>query len=327
MSHPADRRSFLTGCAAAAAGLAAGGQARGDHHLKGEQPAEAKLPFEISLAEWSLHRSLFGKTDLKITNLDFARVAREKCGIGAIEYVNQFFKDKARDDQYIDKLNNQAEQYGIDQVLIMVDGEGNLGDPDDDARRQAVENHHQWIDMASELGCRSVRVNAASSGTWARQFNLAVDGLSRLGEYGAKQKINVIVENHGGLSSNALWLASVIEAVGNPRVGTLPDFGNFRIEENKYYDPVAGVRLLMPYAKGVSAKSYKFPSDQVNVTTRPDWDMVLDYQRLLNVVWQAGYKGHVGIEYEGDGDELKGIARTKAMLERVGKKIAVGMES
>jgi L-ribulose-5-phosphate 3-epimerase len=193
---------------------------------------------------------------------------------------------------------------------IMCDGEGAIGDPDDAARTQAVENHHKWVEAARFLGCHSIRVNAQSQGTPEEQRGRVVDGLRRLVEFGAERGINVIVENHGGLSSNGAWLSSVIRAVDHPRCGTLPDFGNFSLHPGEEYDRYQGVAEMMPFAKAVSAKSYDF--DERGNETR------IDYLRMIRIVLAAGYSGYIGIEYEGERlSEPDGIRATKALLERV----------
>jgi sugar phosphate isomerase/epimerase len=272
--------------------------------------AEPTKDFKISLAEWSLHRALFGRAGKKIDNLDFPRVAKDEFGIDAVEYVNQFFKDKATDDKYLADLKKRCDDLGVRSLLIMCDGEGALGDADEAKRKQAVANHHRWVDAAKFLGCHSIRVNAQSSGGYDEQIGRAADGLARLTEYGVKCDINVIVENHGGLSSNGAWLAAVIKKVGSPRCGTLPDFGNFRISKDEEYDRYKGVTELMPFAKGVSAKSHDF--DEAGNETHTD------YVKMMKIVLDAGYSGYVGIEYEGGKlAEPDGIRATKKLLERV----------
>ena len=192
----------------------------------------------------------------------------------------------------------------------MIDDEGPLGDADDAKRKQAIENHYKWVEAAKFLGCHSIRVNAQSQGNYDEQMAHAVDGLRRLTEFGAKHEINVIVENHGGLSSNGAWLSSVIRKVNHPRCGTLPDFGNFNLGNGEQYDRYLGVKEMMPFAKGVSAKSGVF-DNQGNETR-------IDYRRMMKVVLDAGYRGHVGIEYSGnDLSEPDGIRATKKLLERL----------
>jgi len=263
--------------------------------------------FKISLAEWSLHRTLQSG---KIDHLDFCKVAKNDFGLDAVEYVNSFFFDNAQDQSYLKEMKQRADDLGVKSLLIMCDNEGSLGDPDPIARTKAVENHYKWIDAGKYLGCHSIRVNAQSEGEYDEQMKLAADGLSRLTEYGANNNINVIVENHGGLSSNGKWLATLMEKVDHPRVGTLPDFGNFRIQDEEWYDRYKGVEELMPYAKAVSAKSHDFDSHGNEINT--------DYYKMMNIVLDAGYNGYVGIEYEGRKlDEMAGIQATKDLLVKV----------
>ncbi|PPL02437.1 sugar phosphate isomerase/epimerase family protein [Parapedobacter indicus] len=262
--------------------------------------------FDISLAEWSLHRTLFGG---KLDNLDFAETAAKKFGIHAVEYVNQFFKDKAQDKKYLAELNQRAKDNGVKNVLIMIDGEGPLGSTDEKERTQAVENHYKWVEAAKFLGCHAIRVNAAGKGTPEEVKAAAIDGLGRLSEFAAPHGISVIVENHGGISSHGDWLSAVLRGVGKKNCGSLPDFGNFY-----EYDRYQGVQDLMPLAKGVSAKSHTFDENG----NEPQ----IDYRRMLQIVKDAGYKGYIGIEYEGDQlSEEDGILATKRLLERVGAEI------
>lgn len=276
--------------------------------------AEASPFFKISLAEWSLNKSIFAG---KMTNLDFPVRARKDFGISAIEYVNQFFMDKATDTTYLAELRKRCEDNGVTSVLIMCDREGNLGELDSKKRMQAVDNHKKWVDAAKFLGCHSIRVNAYGEGTAEEVAKAATDGLRALSEYGKTAAINVIVENHGGYSSNGEWLASVIKNTGMDNCGTLPDFGNFCIkhgEEHKcleWYDRYKGTAEMMPFAKGVSAKAHDFDENGNCVET--------DYSKMLKIVKDAGYNGYIGIEYEGSTlSEEEGILATKALLERAG---------
>ena len=226
--------------------------------------------------------------------------------------MNQFFKDKANDEVYLGKLKSRAADHGVKSLLIMVDGEGSLGHGDTAERNKAVQNHHKWADAARFLGCDSIRVNAATTGngSFEEKQKLAADGLRSLSEYGAKLDLNVIVENHGGLSSNGAWLAGVMKIVDLPNCGTLPDFGNFHIGDGKMYDRYTGVAELMPFAKAVSAKSHDFNEEGNETHT--------DYRRMMKIVLNAGYRGYVGIEYEGGKlSEAEGVLATKKLLETV----------
>ncbi|WP_437919609.1 sugar phosphate isomerase/epimerase family protein [Sphingobacterium sp. LRF_L2] len=287
------RREFLKNLGIATAGLALAPSL--------ESFAVKKSWFDISLAEWSLHKTLF-KGDLQ--NIDFPELAAKKFGIYGVEYVNQFFKDKAKDMTYLKDLKNRAKDNGVTNVLIMIDGEGNLGDEEETKRKGAVENHYKWIDAAAFLGCKSIRVNAAGKGSPDEIKGRVVESLSTLADYGKSRKINVIVENHGGISSHGDWLASVLSTVNMKNCGSLPDFGNFY-----EYDRYQGVTDLMPFAKGVSAKTHDFDIDG-NETQ-------VDYNRMLKIVKSSGFKGFIGIEYEGSKlSEEDGIFATKKLLER-----------
>ncbi len=252
-----------------------------------------------------------------LDHLDFPAFTKKEFDISAVEYVNTFFKDQAKDQSYVRDLKSRCEGENVTSLLIMVDAEGNLGDPDEGQRIQAVENHYQWVDAARFLGCHSIRVNAASAGSYEEQMKLAADGLRRLTEFASDKQINVIVENHGGLSSNGAWLAATIQLVSHPRCGTLPDFGNFRVTGDDWYDRYQGVQELMPFAKAVSAKSHDFDEDGNETST--------DYHRMMKIVLDAGYHGYVGVEYEGKRlSEVEGIRATQRLLWRVRDELGDG---
>lgn len=299
-----DRRDFLGTSLMLAAGMSGAGWAHPPSAAGSADPL-----FKISLAEWSLQRLLFGGT---LDHLEFAETAKAN-GIEAVEYVNQFFMDKAKDRAYLREMKKRADGEGVRSVLIMCDREGHLGDPDEARRMQAVENHHKWVAAAQFLGCHAIRVNARSAGGYEEQGKLAADGLRHLGEFADDYDIDVLVENHGGLSSNGRWLAAVMEKADHPRVGTLPDFGNFRISETETYNSYRGVEELMPYARGVSVKPYVYEQG-----SRVD----LNYRRMMRVVLDAGYRGYCGIEYGPEGRELEGIRKVNDRLEQVRGQLA-----
>lgn len=321
MSECRDRRSFLGAAlwSTSVATLIAGSR-------KGFcAGTESKPLFRISLAEWSLNRRIRGLEQPAIDHLDFAATAR-RLGIDAVEYVNQFFMDKAEDKRYLSEMKQRAEEANVKNLLIMIDNEGDLGDDDPGQRTKAVENHYKWVHAARFLDCHSIRVNARSNPRLSpdEQRRLAVDGLRRLTEFGAEHDVNVIVENHGGLSSNGRWLASVIKEVDHRRCGTLPDFGNFAIDRGRgiWYDRYLGVKQLMPYAKAVSAKSHAFDPQRPYITYDERSGKETDYLKMMAIVVDAGYHGWVGIESEGPMDQIAGIKQTRQLLERVRDKLA-----
>jgi len=302
----ANRRDFLKKLGLAAASYSFISSVPG--FSLSQAAAQGKKPFfQISLAQWSLHKTLqAGELD----NLDFPLKAKKEFGISIVEYVSPFFKKQEKNTSYLQDLKKRTDDNGITNHLIMIDGEGSLGDTEMAKRNQAVENHYKWIDAAKYLGCKTIRVNAAGRGTQEEVQKAAIEGLSKLSAYGQQHKINVIVENHGGYSSNGEWLAGVIKGVNNKYCGTLPDFGNFNISSTEKYDRYKGVQELLPFAKGVSAKTYDFDASG-NETT-------IDYQRMFKMIKAAGWKGIVGIEYEGSRlSEVEGIKATKALLDRI----------
>lgn len=281
-----------------------------------------KFNFNISLAQWSLHKALFSK---KISALDFPVVAKKEYGIEAVEYVNQFFKDKAKDQEFLKQLKQRCEDNGVKSLLIMIDGEGDLADSDPVKRNQAIENHYKWIEAAKFLNCHSIRVNLHGSNQEEEWKRASVEALKKLSEFGSSHQINVIVENHGGFSSNGKLVAEVIKRVENKNCGTLPDFGNFCVRRENgdlwespcvdWYDRYRGVKEMLPFAKGVSAKSLDF-DEQGNETTT-------DFRKMLNIVKKSGFKGYIGIEYEGNRmSEEEGIRATKKLLEKVREELS-----
>lgn len=261
-----------------------------------------KQEFKISLAEWSLHRAIGKGT---VTNLDFPRIAKKTYGLDAVEYVSTFFKGKGEDQAYLTQLKDSCTKYGVKSLLIMVDGEGSLADTSAAARTKAVENHYKWIKAAKFLGCHTIRVNAAGRGTMGQMQAAAIDALGKLSTYAADYGINVVVENHGGNSSIGKWLAEIMKTVNKPNCGTLPDLGNFY-----EYDRYAGVKELMPFAKGVSGKTYDFDAEG-NETK-------VDYAKMMKIIADAKYSGYIDVEYEGNKlSEDEGIKASIALINKV----------
>lgn len=284
--------------------------------------------FKLSLAQWSLHRNIFEE---KLSPFAFAAKAKE-LGFEGLEYVSGLYKKEYEDAEnqlqafknITKKLKTHATEYEQENLLIMIDGEGDLGSSKKTVRTEAAANHYKWVDMAKALGCHSIRVNLFGDGTKEAQLEQASNGLKLLCEYGKDQNINIIVENHGGYSSDPEWLTAVMKNVNMANCGTLPDFGNFCIEReggakwgapciNEYEDYYGAVKMMMPYAKAVSAKSYHF--NEAGDETK------IDYYKMLQVIKDAGYTGYIGVEFEGEADEEEGILATKNLLINAAKKI------
>ena len=276
-----------------------------------------KFDFQISLAEWSLHKELFSK---KITNLDFPAIAKNKYDINIVEYVSQFFPDKAKDQSYLKALKHRCDDNGVKSHLIMVDQEGSLAATGKKERNVAVENHYKWVEAAKYLDCKSVRVNLHGEGNEIEWKDASIYSLTKLVNFAAKMNINIIVENHGQWSSKGYLVAEVMKAVNHKNCGTLPDFGNFCVRREKgdlwespcidWYDRYKGVEEMLPYAKGISAKSFDFDTDGNEIKT--------DYDRMFKIIKSSGFKGIIGIEYEGEKmSEEEGIKATKKLLEKI----------
>lgn len=277
---------------------------------------------KISLAQWSLHRALQSG---KLNHLDFPAKAKKDFGIEVVEYVNGFFggskmnfKEAGKNAEYLKELLKRSKEAGVVNHLIMVDDEGPLALPEDKERLASVDNHKKWIEAAKLLGCATVRVNLHGKGGSDEKKSASVDSLSKLGEFAKPMNINVVVENHGSDSSNGKWVAEVMKQVNRPNVGTLPDFGNFCVSDpwgttqgncDELYDRYKGVEELLPFAKGVSAKTYDFDA----YGEQPK----MDYKKLIQIVKSSGFQGYIGIEFEGDNQpEDEGIRKTKQLLEK-----------
>ena len=281
--------------------------------------------FKTSLAQWSIHNSI---REDGLSPYEFAKIAHE-LGFEGLEYVNALYSDVTNSEdkasameEFITRNNDLAAKYNLKNVLIMIDGEGDLASSNPEERMIAVENHKLWIDAASKMNCSAIRINLKGEKEIENWIKYSVESFGALGEYAKPLNINVIVENHGGLSSNASLLMKVINQVNLENCGTLPDFGNFcmsegygSLKENNckdLYDPYLGVSEMLPKAFGLSAKSYAFDSNGDETS--------LDYYRLLSIAKDAGYNGFIGVEYEGNIlSEKDGIIATKKLLEKAAK--------
>ncbi|MBC7767557.1 MAG: TIM barrel protein [Phycisphaerales bacterium] len=297
---------------------------------EGTALAAEALPYLISLSQWSLHRRLLGRRlprtlregarfirdklrfseaprGVDMAALDFPLVARREFGLGAVEYIGHFYAPHVQSAAYLRELKSRADGEGVRSLLITCSDEGAIGHPDSKRRGDIVTRHLKWMDMAAYLGCHSICVRAESAGTRQEQAERVADGLRGLAEWAAPHGLDVIVENHYGLSSDASWIRDVIALANHTRIGTLPDWGNFTPAEGDRYEEVA---QMMPLARAVSAKCFDFDAQGSETT--------LDFHRLVNIVKSANYHGHLGIEYEGERlSEADGVRACKALLERL----------
>jgi sugar phosphate isomerase/epimerase len=295
LATPLHRREFLVAAAAAVASAAV------------VPPLAAAPPkYDLSLGQWSFNRSLLGK---QLDPLDFAAKAKE-LGFQGLDYVNTFFKDRAGDRAYLAEMKKRSDGAGLVNDLILIDAEGAIGDPDAALRAQAIDNHKRWVEAATALGCRGIRINAVSAGTPDEQRKLVIEGTRALTEFADEQGIEILIENHGGLSSDAVWLDSVVRGVAHPRCGSLADFGNWSLGDGRWYDRYRGVAELVPTAKGISVKAHSFDADGNEKTT--------DFARMMKIVIDGGYRGRfLEIEYEGaELSETDGTRAAKALLDR-----------
>ena len=279
--------------------------------------------FKHSLAQWSLHKPF---QDGTMDPMEFPKIAKD-LGFEGLEYVTQLYPSvaevgtdyKERVMKLANDLNAKATAAGMDNVLIMVDHAGELADPDPKKLEEAIANHKIWMDAAKLMDAHSVRANLFGELDPVKWHALSVASLKELGAYGKTIGVNVIIENHGGWSSDAEKLVAVMKEVNMETVGVLPDFGNFCVKREGgerwgapcvlEYDTYKGIEEMMPYAKGVSAKSYNF--DENGNETK------LDYQRIMQIVADSGFEGYVGTEYEGPLEDPKeGIALTKALVKK-----------
>ena len=274
---------------------------------------------QISLAQWSLHRSF---EDGTLDSVNFASIAMEKYGIDAVEFVNSLYPDKGGDEAFWNSMKTRSADAGVKNLVMMVDDEGDLGAASENERLQSVENHYKWVHAAKLLGCHTMRVNAFGDAD-REIYRLAImDGMSRLADYAAKSDINIVIENHGLFSSDAALIAGIIKEVNRPNFGTFPDFGNWCLSAKwgttqgdceKVYDRYKGVAELLPYAKAVSAKSYNF--------NEQGEDTKIDYYKMMKIVKESDYNGYIGIEYEGmEKSEHEGILITKELMKKAWNK-------
>ncbi|MEO1321891.1 MAG: TIM barrel protein [Pseudomonadota bacterium] len=297
-------------------------------------PGASEPRFKYSFAQYALHRKIgsggplwrrhakrlhFALTErfsdffqTPLQPLYFPEFVRETFDIGAVEYVSTFYRGLGEDMAYWTEMKKRADGAGVESVLIMVDGEGAIGDPNTDVRKQTALNHRKWVDIAAFLGCHAIRVIAETDNAlpFEEQHKLVLDGLNQLADYSTKQNINLVIENKGGYSQHGAWLAELMHKANSPHIGTLPDFGNFTLPDGTKYDGVKGVEELIPYAQGVSVKAFGFDAEGNENT--------LDFEGMMKVVIESDFRGFLGLEFEGSGmNEIDGTIATRALVDRL----------
>jgi sugar phosphate isomerase/epimerase len=328
-----NRRSFIKSAAMGAAGVGIASSIPSFLSAKGKEPF-----FKMAISQFSLASQFWSK---KLDPLDFPAKVKNEFGITGLDYCSMFFADKAKNQQFLSELKKRANDVGAYNLRIMVDGEGVLGELDNTARMKAIENHYKWMDAAAALGCPMIRVNVEGDGKPEDVAKASVDSLGKLIEYGSKQNVDVIVENHVGISCNGAWLAGVMKQVNSPHCGTLADFGNFCVNRTKpeaqtidaymktkcleEYDRYKGIAELMPYAKGIHAKTHLFDANGNDTET--------DFVRMFKIIKDSGFTGWCSIEYEGGLlrmykkdesylDDDKGVIATKKLVEKAAAAVA-----
>jgi sugar phosphate isomerase/epimerase len=325
------RRTFIK---TSSIGIAAAGIASATPSILKAGVIKKEMPFKLALSQFSLASQFWTK---QLDPLDFPRKTIETFGITGLDYCSMFFADKAKDTSFLNELKKRSMDNGCYNLRIMVDGEGVLGDLNKDVRTKAIENHYKWIDAAATLGCAMIRVNVEGEGGDPKEVSkAAIESLNTLIDYGKKVNVDVIVENHIGISCNGAWLADVMKELNNPHCGTLADFGNFCINRTKpptndiagwmqtkcleEYNRYKGITELMPYAKGVHAKTHVFDANGNDTET--------DFAKMFKIITDSGFKGWVSVEYEGGLfkmytkddkylDNDAGVLATKKLIEKV----------
>jgi len=316
------------------------------------------FPYKLSLAQFSLARYI---SQSGYDVYSFAETAHE-LGFQGLEYLSVaykggFFQPNSNfglaDAKKVAKESlKRSNDFGLKNLLIMVDGEGNLANIDRKYNDNSVENHKKWIDCASEMGCHSIRVNLDSDGSLDDWTNNSVESLNKLCEYAKSFGLNIIIENHttysgsGGESfaANPEYIINVIKKVDFENIGALPDFGNWcqsfkkrdrselisRFRDNNEKDDEPKVKITSSYFstcnkmydiyEGVSKllPYAKAVSAKVNSFDENGEDLDIDYTKMLKVIKDSNYSGYIGVEqqasFEDNIDPIQAINLTKELL-------------
>ncbi|MEM8668985.1 MAG: TIM barrel protein [Planctomycetota bacterium] len=257
--------------------------------------------FQIGIQQYTFHRWL---NSGKLKHLDYPALAKEKLGITHIEYWNRPFGGRHTDKKFVGVLAERTTGEGMKNVLILVDGKHQLDSPDESERKKSIDEHKAWVDCAHQLGCDAIRVNCRSGGDRAENIRNAAAGMKPLCDYAKDASVKIVIEPHGGNSSDPEWLMGAMSAISHPNAGLLPDFNNFG-----RYNRYEGVKKCLPMAPAVCAKALAFDDKGNEKNT--------DFYRMLKIVYDSDYSGVITIEFEGrDLDPIEGSLKTKQLIEK-----------
>ena len=270
-----------------------------------------KSKMDIGLQMYSFAPLIMqGKFDL----LGFPDLVKNTYGINGAEYWSIPFMGRENDRDFLNDLKRRSDDNGVDNLIILVDdidiktmqSGPSLASSNKNDRDTAIDYHKKWVDVAKNIGCHSIRINLRSEEENDQKIlENSSESISKLIEFSKQDIISIVIENHGGITGDADWLVSLMKNVDSKHLGTLPDFGTYNfcikrgnlnfqsLSENceDQYDKYLGVKKLMPYAKGVSAKSHEFDKDGEELST--------NYSRMIKIISESNYKGYITIEYEG----------------------------
>ncbi|HEX3000690.1 MAG TPA: sugar phosphate isomerase/epimerase family protein [Armatimonadota bacterium] len=185
--------------------------------------------------------------------------------------------------------------------------EGNLATPDEAARKRQIEENTKKLHAAARLGAPVVRMNLGGVGQGENSDTVGVDrviaAFNEMLPVARQLKIKITIENHGGVSGSADNILRIIQGTDRKWVGSCLDFGNWSNEVR--YDSCA---KLAPYAYHVHAKAHNFNADGE--------ESQFSFGRILDMLQEAKYRGAISIEWEGGGDPIEGVKRSRDLVRK-----------
>jgi len=334
------RREFIENSIKSSIGLSLAATLPSSLFLYSCKPEKKEFNLKISLQVYSFAPLMMaGKFDLK----DFPEMVRNTYQLDGAEYWSIAFTGRENNEAFLKELKQKSDDNGVNNTIILVDDINiltmesgpSLASLSSEERSRAIDFHKIWVDTAAKIDCHSIRINLKSNdGTAEEVQEVCSESISKLIEYSSQSNISVVLENHGGLTGNGKWLSGLIKNINNEFVGSLPDFGDFNFCQTRgdlnfanvdrecemKYDKYLGVEELIPYAKGISAKSHDFDKNGSETKT--------DYKRMMEIIKNSDFSGYISIEYEGamlsmllNRDSYlsshDGILATKSLLEKL----------